>query len=111
LTTYHHVTRKKSVTKSDDAGLGAFEAIERKHRGAFDKLPPGSAREHAIWRYDTLTYRAVLNLDYLQTLRSAFVTWRRFGMPKHAAMTLAALLGPRFLIRLKAWSANRTQLA
>jgi glycosyltransferase involved in cell wall biosynthesis len=107
LTKYHHVTRKKSVTKSNEAGLGAFEAIERKHRNAFDSLPADAAREHSVWRYDTLTYRAVLNLDYAETLRCSFATWRRFGMPKHAAMTMAALLGPGFLIRLKAWSANR----
>jgi glycosyltransferase involved in cell wall biosynthesis len=111
LTRYYHVTRKRSVTKSQDAGMGAFSAIETRYQADYDSLTPQERRAHALWRYDTITHRAILNLRYGETLASVAQTLRVFRQPKYILILAAACLGPRFLIRLKARMARRPPAA
>lgn len=107
LTRCNYVTRKRSVTKSDGAGMDGFFAIEAKYRESYNALSNSARLEHAIWRHDTITHRAILNLRYADTLRSAVTTWRRFKRPRQLLIAIAACFGPRFLIHLKAWTTPR----
>lgn len=107
LTRYHHVTHERSVTKSQDAGMNAFAAIEARYQTDYDRLTPQERRAHALWRYDTITHRAILNLRYVETLASVADTLRTFRQPKYLLILAAACLGPRFLIRLKACMSGR----
>lgn len=102
LTRYYHITRRKSVTKSSEAGLSTFEIIENIYRDDYAKMPAEARREHEVWKRDTITHRAILNLNYLETVGLLARTVALFRQPKHLLMLLAALLGPKFLIRLRA---------
>lgn len=102
LTRCHYTTRRKSITKSDAAGLGTFEAIENKHAVDFIALNSHQRTEHELWKQNNLIHRATLNLNYRETLRLTIRTAIRHPGIKQFAMALAAMLGPRFLIWIKA---------
>jgi glycosyltransferase involved in cell wall biosynthesis len=107
LTRYYHVTRQRSVTKSQDAGMNGFAAIEARYQSDYDGLDAHERRSHAMWQYDTITHRAILNLRYCETLSSVAHALRTFRQPRYLLILAAACLGPRFLIRLKARMAHR----
>lgn len=107
LTRYHHVTRRGSVTQSSDAGMQTFAAIEARYQADFAALSTRERTEHSLWCHDTVTHRAILKLRYFETLASVADTLRTFRRPKYVLILAAACLGPRFLIRLRAWGASR----
>jgi glycosyltransferase involved in cell wall biosynthesis len=102
LTRCHTTTAKASVTKSAAAGLATFARIEAKHRKHLAALPPAARAAHGEWIQEVVLLRAILKLERFEVMKLSLALLLRFRRLRHAALALAALFGPRTIIRLRA---------
>lgn len=103
LSVCYYTTKKVSVTKSENASLATFRVIESKFQDAYRSLSVAESRAHELWKLDTMTHKAILNLNYMATLCSVFKTLSFSRLrARYLALALAALIGPRLIIYLRA---------
>lgn len=101
LTRYDCATAKASVTKSDAAGIKTFRQIAATYAAEFSELTLREQREHAMWIHEIELHRAMLRLDYLETIRSAWHLLIKFPSIKYIAALAASFLGPKTMIRIR----------
>jgi glycosyltransferase involved in cell wall biosynthesis len=102
LTRYNCTTAKPSVTQSVAAGLETFARIEGKYQDDFNELPSAAKLAHREWVHEMVLHRAILKLEHMRVMKLSLALLWRFRRMRYAAAAVAALLGPRVIIRLRA---------
>lgn len=102
LTRCDYVTSKVSITKSDAAGIKTFRQIATTYAADFAKLTPGERREYAMWIHEIELHRAMLRLNYVATIKSAWRLLIKFPRIKYVAALAVSFLGPKAMIRIRA---------
>lgn len=102
LTRCDYVTRRLSVTKSAAAGEDTFARIRDRYQSDFGALSDAEKHANGRWIREIELHRALLRLDRGQTLRKAWGLVFFSPDLKTAAAALLSLLGPSFILRLRA---------
>jgi glycosyltransferase involved in cell wall biosynthesis len=103
LTRYHHMTGKRSITKSLSLYYDALARIDRKYQAHFSALGPGDMRRRDIARVRGVVHRALVNGDIALAWKAQ---WRHALMSRKLSDLLALFVipfGSPMVFRLRAW--------
>ena len=102
LTKYHHITKAKSITGSEEAGLKALSAIEQKYADAFAGLTKKERSRFEMRKQNRLIRIALLGKKNFLASKLFWNGFVKFKKIKYLAGAMVSLLGSKAVFWLRA---------
>ncbi len=104
LTKYHHITKTKTITSSEESGLQALSAIEQKYAEAFARLNKSERGHFEMRKQNRLIRIALLNKKNLLASRLFWQGFLKFKSFKHFVGAFLSLFGSKAVFWFRASS-------